>query len=171
MRREPWLVPKAISFLERELVTPEWVVFEFGCGGSTLWYSDRVRNVHSVEHDGTWKKAVEEHLGRTDVIELVPRVYAHVVGRFPDKHFDFIAVDGRDRHECVKAAIPKVKDGGWIMLDNSERSKYDRARRMLHKVSVEQVGFWGGKGTHSPSGSKPAPNNWGTSFYRIGEDR
>ena len=47
--------------------------------------------------------------------------------RFPDQHFDFMAVDGRARNSCVIQAIPKLKPGGLLLLDNSERKRYQEA--------------------------------------------
>lgn len=42
-----------------------------------------------------------------------------------NEYFDFIIVDGRARPECVFRSMPKLKKGGLMILDNSERSRYD----------------------------------------------
>src|SRR5271170_976341 len=49
----PWLTYPATRFLE-SIVKPNWRVFEFGCGSSSLWWASRVREVLSVEHDDEW---------------------------------------------------------------------------------------------------------------------
>ncbi|HLI94422.1 MAG TPA: hypothetical protein VKU83_12450, partial [Puia sp.] len=43
---------------------------------------------------------------------------------YPDSHFDVIIVDGRARPSCIKHALPKLKPGGWLLVDNSDRSYY-----------------------------------------------
>lgn len=49
----PWLTFSAIKFLEKTL-TEKMTVYEFGSGGSTLFFSKRVKQVYSVEHDRKW---------------------------------------------------------------------------------------------------------------------
>lgn len=43
---------------------------------------------------------------------------------FDNEYFDFILVDGRARPECVFYSIDKLKSGGLMVLDNSERNRY-----------------------------------------------
>lgn len=52
------------------------------------------------------------------------RDYFAFVRSSPDNHFDFILIDGRARVECALNAIPKLKDGGILVLDNSDRRRY-----------------------------------------------
>ena len=59
--------------------------------------------------------------------------YANAVRKFPDKHFDFVLIDGRSRVECMRSSLAKVKKGGFIILDNSERSHYDPIHQMLEE--------------------------------------
>lgn len=49
----PWYTYPAVDFLEK-LVRPEWSVFEYGAGNSTLWWRERCKRVTSVEHDREW---------------------------------------------------------------------------------------------------------------------
>src|SRR6185312_5682925 len=49
----PWLCYWTIHLLEQR-ITPTMVVFEYGCGQSTLWWSERVARVISCEHDVAW---------------------------------------------------------------------------------------------------------------------
>jgi hypothetical protein len=53
--RQPWLVFEAISFLE-ELDLKGGEIFEYGCGGSTLYWLSKGAQVFSVEHDPDWYK-------------------------------------------------------------------------------------------------------------------
>ncbi|MFN3876059.1 MAG: hypothetical protein ACK4L7_09135, partial [Flavobacteriales bacterium] len=57
--RMPWLSFPAIDFLRRA-ARPGHRVFEFGGGGSTLFWADRVAEVVTVEHDAQWFAALQQ---------------------------------------------------------------------------------------------------------------
>lgn len=61
--RVPWLVFSSISFLDTWL-KKHMQVFEYGSGGSTLYFAQKTARVISVEHDKEWygntKKAINE---------------------------------------------------------------------------------------------------------------
>lgn len=50
--------------------------------------------------------------------------YAASIDKFENDFFDIVLVDGRSRPSCIMHAIPKIKKGGLLILDNSERSYY-----------------------------------------------
>lgn len=51
--RIPWITFEAIVFL-RNWLRPDMIVYEYGSGGSTLFFSDHVKEVYSIEHDPDW---------------------------------------------------------------------------------------------------------------------
>ena len=53
----PWFTFSAIEFLET-WIKPHHEVFEYGCGGSTLFFAQRANSVASVEHNGIWARSV-----------------------------------------------------------------------------------------------------------------
>lgn len=53
--------------------------------------------------------------------------YVKHIGDDEDDFYDLILVDGRARCACLKAAQPKLKPGGILMLDDSARSIYQWA--------------------------------------------
>jgi predicted O-methyltransferase YrrM len=53
--------------------------------------------------------------------------YVRNIDKFPDAGFDLVLVDGRARVSCIKHAIPKIRPGGYLMLDDSERARYKEA--------------------------------------------
>ncbi|AWW29128.1 class I SAM-dependent methyltransferase [Echinicola strongylocentroti] len=57
--------------------------------------------------------------------------YFHVADEFSDGYFDFILVDGRARVACLLNSLPKLKSGGLMILDNSDRPSYQLAYRVL----------------------------------------
>lgn len=52
------------------------------------------------------------------------RAYASSIDAFSDEAFDMVLVDGRARPSCLVHAMPKVKLGGLLVLDNADRSYY-----------------------------------------------
>ena len=50
---QPWITFDAIQYLE-EKVQPSHKIFEFGGGGSTLFFLKRCHEVVTVEHDAKW---------------------------------------------------------------------------------------------------------------------
>lgn len=55
----PWFSNGAINYLKRA-VRPEHEVFEFGSGGSSVFFARRTRSVRSVENDAAWYRLVTE---------------------------------------------------------------------------------------------------------------
>jgi len=64
-----------------------------------------------------------------------------------DKKYDVIVVDGKRRAECAAAAVKALKDGGMIILDDSDRintsEEYVNAVAALRKADLIQVDFYG----------------------------
>ena len=133
----PWLPFRIIDLLDAHL-TPNAKVFEFGGGGSTLWFAERAGEVVTVEHDPEWfpvlQRAVEDSpnvtvLHGADANEYA--AYVNSINEYPDGHFDVVVVDGRQRVRCIAQAIPKVKTGGLLILDDTNRERYRPAFDML----------------------------------------
>jgi hypothetical protein len=155
--RCPWLSYPAIDFLNHHL-KKEDLVFEYGAGGSTLFFLERVGQVVTVEHDSRWFKLLQDsipvnsrprwsgHLilpeeasdtggfdksspddyfsGNPLYQQSTFRDYCRFIDRFRDENFDLVLIDGRARTSCFQHAVCKVKPGGYLILDNSERSHY-----------------------------------------------
>lgn len=120
----PWLVPDAVDMLE-EFLGPESHVFEWGSGRSTLWMAKRAKKVLSVEHNYEWYKITQDGLPKNSKVEYQPspksnKQYADSILAY-GKVFDVILVDGRQRIACLKNSVTCIKQGGLIVLDNSER--------------------------------------------------
>lgn len=121
-RNEPWLVESAIKLIDNFLNdVSHKAVFEFGAGASTSWFHARSAFFWSVDDD---KSYIPESLEL--IVRLAKRPYNKVIDNFIDNYFDLILVDGRDRVKCIESSIPKLKSGGWLVLDNSEREYYQR---------------------------------------------
>ncbi|MGD9612500.1 MAG: class I SAM-dependent methyltransferase [Kiritimatiellia bacterium] len=62
----PWITFGAQAWLEGYL-QPDMAVFEWGSGGSTLYFARRVRRVVSVEHNPDWHRDVQAALASSGV--------------------------------------------------------------------------------------------------------
>jgi hypothetical protein len=153
----PWITFRAKTFLPK-LLSKDSNVFEYGAGGSTLFFAKHVGTLVSVEHDSSWfdklqklikEKKINNWKGFLEKPEFLPdkqildpanpfayvsaderylfhsfRSYASRIDDFDNLFFDFISVDGRARPSCILHAIPKLKLGGYLMLDNADRDYY-----------------------------------------------
>ena len=131
----PWMVPAAVAYLGRA-IRPDWTVLELGAGASTRWYAQRAARVTSIEHDPAWRDRVSAELSaeglRNCEVRLVEaQRFPDVVAAEPDGAFDLVVVDGAERMACLAAAKEKVKDGGYLVLDDSDWPEHDGADRVL----------------------------------------
>ena len=166
----PWMPWTVIEWFEQTL-TPQMSVFEWGSGGSSIFIAQRVRKVISVEYDVIhffvlWIHTKLRRIANIDYVLVLPEngkaqsIYAsthakHVgedyekycktIERFPDNSFDMISIDGRARAGCIHLARKKVKVGGYILVDDSERVSYQDALATLQ--DFERIDR-GGTGPH-----------------------
>ncbi len=126
--------------------TPEAIfdVLEWGCGGSTVYFSSLLRE-HSrlqfswlaVEHNATWANLIQEHIGPGVEIKLFDTDGVNPLEdrgldmteyieypRRTGKKFDVVIVDGRRRRRCLLEAPGLLKPGGVCLLHDAERAYY-----------------------------------------------
>lgn len=153
----PWMTYDAIDFLE-EITSEDKNVFEWGSGGSSIFFASRCKQVFSVEHDKKWSEILKEKLHNLEIDNVILQEiegektdnfqdlnpenaddfvskelkssglsyekYVKAIDQYNLNYFDIIVVDGRVRNACVKRAIPHLKKGGYLIVDNSDRSYY-----------------------------------------------
>ncbi len=108
-----------------KLLQSDWKCAEFGSGMSTVWLAKRCGYLLSVENDQNWydetRKRLDQHGCDHVQYELrAPDLFSDL-SMIEDRFFDFALIDGWDRAGCVAAVLPKMKSGGWIYLDNSDK--------------------------------------------------
>jgi hypothetical protein len=167
----PWISFPAINFLIKNL-TPDMRLFEYGSGGSTLFWSARVKEVICVEHNPTWYQKISNEFRSTglDNIDYILQTgeadehfqlkspdnpgdyissdallagqsfekYVRQIDRFPDGYFNVVIIDGRARPSCIEHAQRKVDEGGFMIVDNSERDHYSRALKLDKKKWIRK---------------------------------
>lgn len=126
----PWWPRPMIEIMD-QLVRPSDVGLEWGSGRSTRWLGRRIASLTSVEEDETWAARTREAVKDLPVeLLLLPKDrYVGVVDRFADASLDLCVVDGDMRDACAKAALPKLKPGGMLFIDDVQRYLASAATR------------------------------------------
>lgn len=145
----PWFSYRATHFL-KSILTDSMLVFEWGSGGSTLFFSRHAEKVISIEHSAEWFGKIKLLISECNNVNyqlIIPEMgqlgddkanpYDYLSGSIGDVNFqryasaiddegpfDIIVVDGRSRPSCLMHAKEVIRPGGWIILDNTERSYY-----------------------------------------------
>lgn len=126
----PWLHTDVIQYLEN-IIQPDFEVLEFGAGGSTLWFAERVREIISVENREEWRQEVNKRLtGSNIAIKTIGNIFPF--GEY--RRFDLLFIDGEpvgERATWIMTAPKLVKSGGWVVLDNANRREYEKEREWL----------------------------------------
>jgi hypothetical protein len=136
----PWWPYPAITAIEK-IITSQSVVLEYGIGMSTLWLAPRALKVYGVEGSPEWYREIKRRLcelGATNVsLHLRDSTNfperGHHSNEFNDhfasldgvqeRNFDLVIVDGAARWLCVTRALPAIRPGGYLYLDNSDADK------------------------------------------------
>ena len=154
-KNAPWTSPASVAIFD-QLLKSTMTGLEYGSGGSTVFFAEKLGKLVSIEHHEGWHTKVknmleEKNISNVDYLLIKPdftknsntpfhetyglsdkdlrikhrysEYFDHVLN-YEDQYFDFILIDGRARVECLLNAIPKLKSGGLMVLDNSERSRY-----------------------------------------------
>ena len=137
----PWWNRHAIRYLDSQLRHGQRI-FEWGSGGSTAWLVSKGAQVTSVEHNPEWVKKVKSRCVHADIRAIPGAVtgkieephfsryvcdgrrffddYIAVIDEFPDDSFDVVLVDGMCRAACFQRALPKVRPGGLLVIDDTD---------------------------------------------------
>ena len=122
-------------------------VFEFGAGASTIFFMKRAKQVVSVENLRDWYQKLAPQL--SDNVELLfaeGDAYPQKI-RETEGLFDVIVVDGAGyRYDSAVEAIPKLAEGGIIILDNSDW--HFNTAALLKNSGLLQVDMTGFKPTY-----------------------
>ena len=140
----PWYTYPAIEFIE-DKVSSDFVVFEFGAGQSTLWWSKKVKQVISVESNQSWFDTIYDRMPDNVNLSLETDElkYADLILNYPDQFFDVVVVDGENRNSCFKNALNKLKPNGFIIFDNLDSHRFDSSVQLLQQQGFKRIDFWG----------------------------
>lgn len=142
----PWISYPCLDFISERIVK-DFIVFEYGSGGSSLWWSKRVTSIVSCEHDPIWY----EKLFSSGIPENMQLIYEPLSENGPYAQkikqiqlaFDIIVIDGRDRVNCMKHSADCAKESAVIIVDNSDRQAYQEGFEYLNQKGYKRIDFWG----------------------------
>lgn len=128
MRIEPYITDGAQKFLTE--FAPGKDVLEFGMGGSTVWFSQSVRCLLSIEEVGSWAdevanyiESIQEKCTAIALSKVVIPNYS-IIDVLHNESFDLVLIDAKNRTRCAILADRLIKPGGVLILDNSDRDRY-----------------------------------------------
>lgn len=114
----PWYTKPCLD----EIVTwdlTDKVVFEYGCGASSLWWAKKCKKLYGVENNREYFEEVAGRIGDIACIahETEERSYINSILQWC-RHFDIIVVDGGWRDESIPTVLEHLNPGGIIIYDN-----------------------------------------------------
>lgn len=158
----PWMNYAVIEFLEQRL-SKDMTLFEYGSGNSTLFFSEQVGEVVSVEGHEGWYNYVKGTM--PDNVQLThvatdDENYVNAIA-VDGKKFDVVVVDADKRSECMINAPEYMTERGVILLDDAATDAYQPGIQRLLPLGFRELRF---------SGLKPGSvHNYRTSvLYRDG---
>jgi hypothetical protein len=151
----PWMNYKVVNYLITENLVKGKNIFEYGSGTSTrFWLKMGAKEVVSVEHDEDFYESNAKDL--TQVCNYVlakPEIFCEVnnpnyfdsdvdkgysfekyvnyINNYENEYFDIIIIDGRARNACLGNCLAKLRNGGFIIFDNSNRERYAASIKSL----------------------------------------
>jgi len=150
----PRLNWQAIEFLEK-IITPENIILETGTGNSTIWFARRVQRVVSFEDKKNWHDKILESLKKENLrnVEIyfdahyVEKPFHAMLNKRDNVLYDVILLDGPNigpgRIPLIIKLIPLLKQGGYLILDDTEKGWYEPGIRYLDNLKWETYAFKG----------------------------
>lgn len=140
----PWLMPAVIEWLHDLLSHGGDVVLETGSGGSTVFFAHRCFRLVSYEHDAGWAINVNKEISRLELAQTIdyrfrPEYPKAGLSDLPE--LDVALIDGRGRVRSVIDALPRLKPGGWLILDDAGRERYREAVRVMDEACSARIEF------------------------------
>jgi predicted O-methyltransferase YrrM len=119
----PWISYRAVKFLNRT-IKRDWRVVEFGSGMSTLWFAPRCGFLHSIESSPEWYELVSRRLGGAKHVRYELRSLEEYcdLSDYADASVDLAFVDGTLRARCVESVVSKIRPGGLLYVDNTDKA-------------------------------------------------
>ena len=141
----PWISYPSLRFLQ-DVVEPDMRVFEWGSGGSTIFFARRGCRITSIESSEFWHARIKSGLDvltseqRSNVdlrfIRAHPQEYprgldAYVSSVLDGAPWDLVLVDGWVRVRCAEAAQGALAPKGILVFDNSDQAQFAEVPQRL----------------------------------------
>jgi predicted O-methyltransferase YrrM len=134
---KPWMCPGTINFCQHQF-KGSIKALEFGSGRSTKWFANLTQHLTSIEHSPEWYSITQKNLQSLGISNVnyiyspldhpetqaesqqydpLPE-YVKILDKFKDGELDFVIVDGHYRTTCINHSIPKIRAGGYLLVDD-----------------------------------------------------
>jgi predicted O-methyltransferase YrrM len=140
MNGRPWMHPKEVELINKFLGKDK-IMLEWGSGGSTIYFSKRVKKLYSIEHNKEYCNKLNGLTPKNtnlycippnktiDIIDSDFSSYENYITKTNDfkEKFDVILIDGRARVECAKQSLKLIKENGVVLIHdfwNKSRLRY-----------------------------------------------
>jgi len=125
---------------------------------SSEWYNKVVDQIKNSKDVGKWTSFFEiaslasrpvEEQSKSEPGSYISsdgfdyKKYVEVISQYPDGYFDCVFIDGRARPSCLIKSRFKIRPGGWLILDDAERSHYQPACDVLEALKWKRWSFYG----------------------------
>jgi precorrin-6B methylase 2 len=150
----PWMTYPFIEYISSKLNSNQ-LVFEYGCGSSTLFFAPQVKKVVALESSEIWYKIMARMIEKNKIknIELIYlpnslensayESFAFEYSNLNKEKFDLIIIDSLKRFACTKNAILALNLKGCLILDDSERKNYQKIFDFMTKQGFIYQNFLG----------------------------
>ena len=133
-------------------------MLEYGSGASTLYFSERVGKLTSLEYNRQWFHSVDKQVRKLPHVKLVYipvvkiikpatyKAYKEYVDwpKSQEQIWDVVLLDGRARQWCAKSILKNITKKSvvfvhdWGPLDNPKRERYNTI--LKHYDVIEESG-------------------------------
>lgn len=136
----PWMTDYEIHYIIDRLNRND-IMLEWGAGGSTYVFGQRVEEYYSIEHDENWFKKIRDlilksGINKINIHHIAPnkpltnppeptqlKDYITFVNIL-NKKYDKVLLDGRCRVACAFEVIPFLKPNATLFLHDAHRERY-----------------------------------------------
>ena len=142
----PWISIPTIEILKEKNLS-ELFVFEYGSGFSTIWFSEKVKKIVSIEHDKNWFNIINSALIKNKNCDIIFKnlkyggEYSKEIKKY--NNIDIVIIDGRDRTNCLLNSVSQLSEKGIIILDDSQRENYQKAIEEVKKTGFKTLNLVG----------------------------
>lgn len=149
----PWMSTEEINLIE-SFLKPNMTMLEWGSGGSTIKFSQKVSKYYSIEHVKDWYTKVNKELVNLKLDNKVNNflIEPDYPRTLPTKYrefktyieyvdqlnimFDVVLIDGRARAQCAKKVLKYLKDDAVVFIhDFWARPQYHSVLEFYEEVA------------------------------------
>lgn len=165
MQPIPWFNYASIEYLKK-IIKNDDVVFEFGCGSSTLFFYKKIKKIIAIETNKFWFDYITNIIINNDkkffknanyFINDNAEIFLNENGlndnnyekfafNYANKNnikFNLIIIDSIKRYKSVINSVNALTEDGVMILDDSQRIGYKKIFDYIKKIDMQNISFSG----------------------------